>query len=46
VTENDAKKAAFHESKEPKTSRKSTSKKQGDQSGVDPDNRHSRQHAS
>jgi hypothetical protein len=35
MSENDAKNAGFHEAKEPKTSGKSTSKKQGDQSGID-----------
>jgi hypothetical protein len=35
MSENDAKKAGFHVAKEPKTSTKSTSKKQGDQSGID-----------
>jgi hypothetical protein len=35
MSENDAKKAGFHQAKEPKTSGKSTLKKQGDQSGID-----------
>jgi hypothetical protein len=34
MTENDAKKAGFHEAKEPKTSAKSAGRK-GDQSGID-----------
>jgi hypothetical protein len=34
MTENDAKKAGFHEAKEPKTAQKSPARK-GDQSGVD-----------
>ena len=35
MSENDAKKAGFHEAKEPKSSGKSTGKKPGDQSGLD-----------
>jgi len=35
MSENDAKTGGFHEAKEPKTSGKATSKKPGDQSGID-----------